>query len=81
MGYWGVVKKLEHKLETVSTGAEHDKDQFLKFAFEFVENMRERFFESTPENRMRCKQIVFPAGFYLDAENPRSEPTLQISDK
>lgn len=33
----------------------------------FIKNMGTKFLEISPENRMRCKLILFPAGFYVGA--------------
>jgi DNA invertase Pin-like site-specific DNA recombinase len=63
---------LEDQLAKLSTEADSDKEQFLKFAFNFIENMGSNFLDTdivSQENRLRCKQIVFPAGFYLDEKN------------
>ena len=49
--------------------------------------MGDRFLELSKEDRLRCKQIIFPAGFYLNAENnvytPEISPliTLQTNKK
>lgn len=59
--------ELEEQLEKMSRDADTDKERFLRFAIDFVESMGSRFFELTPENRSRCKQLVFPAGFYINA--------------
>ncbi len=67
---------LENQLETLSLQASNDKDRFLRFAFDFVENMGNRFLEISPENRLRCKQVLFPAGFYLDAKNKVHTPEI-----
>lgn len=70
------VADLEDQLSKLSYKSENDRERFLKFAFEFVENMGHRFLEISPDNRMRCKQIVFPAGFYLDADNKVYTPEI-----
>lgn len=70
------VADLENELSKLQGKSEDDKKLFLKFAFDFVENMGGRFLEISPENRLRCKQIVFPAGFYLDAQNKVYTPEI-----
>lgn len=59
------IKGLQDKLHSLNSKAESDKDEFLKFAFDFVDNMGSKFLEISPANRLRCKQVVFPAGFRL----------------
>ncbi len=78
---------MEKELFDLEQKMDADKDKFLKFAFGFVENMGESFFALTPDNAKKCKQIIFPAGFYLDAEKnvytPEISPliTLQANKK
>lgn len=79
--------KLEVELSLLQEKADSDKEQFLRFAYNFVDNMGSRFLEISHENRLRCKQIVFPAGFYLNASNkvytPEISPliTLQVKKR
>ena len=70
------VTDLENQLSKLKYKSENDRERFLKFAFTFVENMGSRFLEISPENRLRCKQIVFPAGFYLDTNNKVYTPEI-----
>lgn len=70
------IADLEDQLSKLKYKSDNDRERFLKFAFEFVENMGRRFLEVSPDNRMRCKQIVFPAGFYLDADNKVYTPEI-----
>lgn len=70
------VSELESQLSKLKYKSDNDRERFLKFAFEFVENMGSKFLEISPENRLRCKQIVFPAGFYLDTENKVYTPEI-----
>lgn len=60
------IVELENCLENLANQANEDKDEFLKFAFKFVQGMGSKFLEISHENRLRCKQIVFPGGFYLN---------------
>lgn len=70
------VMNLEYELAKLERKGKDDKERFLRFAFDFVENMGSRFLEISPENRLRCKQIVFPAGFYLDANKKVYTPEI-----
>lgn len=82
-----VISSLEDELQNLSDDSKGDKAQFLKFAFDFIDNMGTRFFELSKEDRLRCKQIIFPAGFHLDNDNkvytPEISPliTLQANKK
>ena len=81
------ISTLDSELITITEKADADRDRFLTFAFDFIDNMSSRFLEIHPEDRLKCKQIVFPAGFYLDSENnvytPEISPliTLQATKK
>ena len=79
------VDALEGELGKLASSAETDKDRFLRFAFNFIDTMGDRFLEISPENRVRCKLLVFPAGFYLDANNivytPQISPLYGLETK
>lgn len=70
------VHELEEELSELNQKMDTDKERFLKFAFNFVANMGESFMSITPENRIKCKQIIFPAGFYMDAEKNVYTPEI-----
>lgn len=67
---------LESELSSLASSASNDKARFLRFAFGFIDNMGSKFLEITPDNRLRCKLIVFPAGFYIDANNKVYTPEI-----
>lgn len=77
------VVRLEKELPQITEKANKDRDRFLTFAFDFINNMGSRFLEIDQEDRLRCKQVVFPAGFYLDAENnvytPEISPLITLA--
>lgn len=69
---------LEEELLKLKTIADENKDKFLDFAFDFINNIGSSFldYNLSAEHRMRCKLILFPAGFYLDAENKVYTPQI-----
>lgn len=79
------VDALEGELGKLASSAETDKDKFLRFAFNFIDTMGSRFLEISPDNRDRCKLLLFPAGFYLDANNivytPEISPLYGLETK
>lgn len=79
------VIELEEELVKLTQKADSDKDRFLRFAFDFINNMGAKFLVIPQEDRLRCKQIVFPAGFYLDASNkvytPEISPLITLQPK
>lgn len=70
------VIELEDELSKLGQKADSDKERFLKFAFDFIDNMGARFLTIEKEDRLRCKQIVFPAGFYLNASKKVYTPEI-----
>lgn len=68
--------ELEERLEDLESSVKQNQEQFLIFAFKFVEDMGSKFLEISPENRLRCKQIIFPAGFHLDKNGKVYTPEI-----
>lgn len=63
------VLELEKELSRIEASEEDDRNEFLKFAFQFIEDTGNNFLDPilvSHENRLRCKQILFPAGFCWD---------------
>lgn len=79
------ISDLEQQLEEMNQYAASDKEQFLKFALGFVENLSTNFYEISQENRLRCKQLLFPGGFFLNAQNkvytPEISPLYRLATK
>ncbi len=77
------VAEYEEQLEILSQKADSDKQRFLEFAFDFAIHMEESFFTLTPDDTKKCKQILFPAGFYIDAEKnvytPEISPLIRLA--
>lgn len=75
------IAKLEGQRFELENVAETDKDEFLQFAYDFIENMSTNFLDTdlvSKENRVRCKQIVFPAGFYMNENKKVYTPEISI---
>jgi DNA invertase Pin-like site-specific DNA recombinase len=79
------LEELDDQLVRLQTEGEADKSEFIKFALNFVGTMGSQFFEISQENRLRCKQVIFPAGFYLDTNNkvytPEVSPLITLVTK
>ena len=79
------VEFLEGELDKLVQKADSDKDKFLRFAYDFVKNMGSNFLVISKDNRLRCKQLIFPAGFYLDEKNnvytPEISPLITLQAK
>lgn len=70
------VSNLEIQLDKLKHETDNDKERFLKFAFNFVVDMGSKFLELPQEKRFQCKQIVFPAGFYVDSNGNVYTPEI-----
>ncbi|MBL8031045.1 MAG: recombinase family protein [Candidatus Doudnabacteria bacterium] len=76
---------IEAEIEKLNREADYDKQSFLRFAFEFTNNMGTHFLstELSDANRKRCKQIIFPGGFYLDTNQnvytPEISPLITLA--
>ena len=69
----------EKSLRDLSVTEASDKREFMEFAYDFIENMGSNFLDPTivsSENRERCKQIVFPAGFWVNEDNKVYTPEI-----
>jgi DNA invertase Pin-like site-specific DNA recombinase len=73
------VSDLQNQLETFQASTNEDKREFLEFAYDFIDSMGKNFLNTdlvSKENRLRCKNIIFPAGFYISAENKVYTPKI-----
>lgn len=70
------ISELEDRLDSFQSKADEDRDVFLKFAFDFVDNMGPKFLDISQDNRLRCKQIVFPGGFYWNEDQKVLTPRI-----
>lgn len=86
----GLIKKkklevadLEDKLDNLQGNADHDKERFLEFAWDFIDNASTRFFKISKENQLRCKELIFPAGFHIDTNKivytPEISPLYRLA--
>lgn len=74
------ITKLEDKIAELENQKNEDKMEFMKFALDFVEDMGKHFLDSTVslENRVRCKQLMFPAGILVNHKNKVYTPEVSI---
>jgi len=81
------IASLEDELEKLDNKDDTDKEEFLNFAFNFVKDIGQRFLDEdlSQDSRNRCKQIIFPAGFYVDANKkvytPEISPLITLVTK
>lgn len=72
------ISDLENDLTNLDSKFHDDEERFLMFALNFAKNMGESFLDPSLSevNRKRCKQIIFPAGFRMDADKNVYTPEI-----
>ena len=77
------IEKMKHQLDemeleisSLSYKIDTDKEVFMKFAFDFIKKMGDNFLTISPDDRKKCKQILFPAGFYIDSQKNVYTPEI-----
>ena len=79
------IEELGDQFDSIQSEADHDWKKFLRFSYDFVEHMGATFLETSQDNRVRCKLIVFPAGFYVNENNkvytPEISPLITLLPK
>lgn len=53
-----------------------DKSKFLEFSLNYVDDLATHFFELSREKQLLCKQLVFPAGFWVDENKKVYTPEI-----
>ena len=71
-------QEIEDQLHKLTQKAENDYKRFLEFAFGFAADMSKKFLDpnTSQENRLRCKQIIFPDSFRFDADGNVYTPEI-----
>ena len=70
------LEEMETEVTSLSKKIDTDKDRFMTFALDFTSRMGDNFLSISPENRKRCKQIIFPGGFYMNSEKNVYTPEI-----
>lgn len=78
------ISNLEGKLEDIKASSDSKKEEFMHFAFDFVDNLANHFFELTPNETKELKLLLFPDGFFVNEENKvlttRISPFYRLRD-
>lgn len=74
------ITRLNLQLESLTAADEHDKEQFMRFALGFIQNAGKHFLEPyiTKEYRLMCKQMLFPAGIYINQAEKVYTPEISV---
>lgn len=70
--------ELEYRIGNVQASAGAEQERFLKFALAWIDDISSNFLsiDLSKDNRLRCKQIVFPADFHLDKNQKVYTPEI-----
>lgn len=74
------LSNLEQQLKKLNSKEEEDKQQFMEFALSFIQETGKHFLEPylTKEYRMVCKQMLFPAGIYINPDGKVYTPEASV---
>ena len=72
------LKELEQQYENYDKDDLAEKERFIAFALEYAENMEQHFIKLPKPRLLQCKQMLFPAGFWIDADRKVYTPELSI---
>ena len=69
---------LQGQLTRLTITTEEDNERFLNFALDFLREIGDNFFnpDVSVENRLRCKQVIFPSGFWIDKNKKVYTPEI-----
>ena len=70
-------KKIESRIRALEHELARGRSDFLDFALDFIDNMGTHFLDLPLEEVGVCKNILFPSGFWVDAN--KKVYTLEIS--
>lgn len=71
---------LETELEELLCSNEEDRNEFMRFALDFIQDTGQHFLEPyiSKDNRLRCKQMLFPGGIRINNKEKVYTPELSI---
>lgn len=74
------LSSLELQLEQLTSKEEEDEQEFMEFALSFIQDTGRHFLEPyiTKEYRMMCKQMLFPAGIYINPIGKVYTPKVSV---
>lgn len=71
---------LKSQLIKLTKQESDDKREFMEFALSFIQDTGRHFLEPTvsKERRLMCKQMLFPAGIFIDEKNKVYTPEISV---
>lgn len=74
------LSSLESQLQKLTSEEEEGRREFIEFALSFIQDTGKHFLEPyiTKEYRMVCKQMLFPAGIYINLDGKVYTPEVSV---
>lgn len=74
------LKKYEAQLYKLLNSQAEDYKEFMEFALNFIENTGMHFLQEyvSREDRLRCKQLMFPNGILINQKNKIYTPEISV---
>lgn len=73
-----MLRDLERQYESFELNDTAEKERFIEFALEHAENMERHFLKLPKARLLKCKQMLFPAGFWIDHNKKVYTPEMSI---
>ena len=61
------IAKLEAEIRNLTNNENENRGEFISFALEFADNLGRDFLRLLPDDAKKCKLLLFPDGFFMDA--------------
>lgn len=61
------IAKLEAEIRNLTNNENENRGEFISFALEFADNLGHDFLRLLPDDAKKCKLLLFPDGFFVDA--------------
>lgn len=67
---------IETKIEKIENSRNDDRERFLRFALAFADDLGNGFFNLQPNQAKKCELLLFPNGFFVDADKKVHIPKI-----
>lgn len=70
------ISDIEAKIEKIENSRNDDRERFLRFALAFADDLGNGFFNLQPNQAKKCELLLFPNGFFVDADKKVHIPKI-----
>lgn len=61
------IEEVEGEIRKITDNVDENREQFISFALDFADNLGRDFLNLLPNDAKKCKLLLFPDGFFVDA--------------